>query len=108
MKKLFFVALAFLTLLTIAPQAEARDRRYHSRYDSGYSRHHHHHGGYHSSYGGRRYRSNYYSRRPVVYYRTAPVYYRSSYYDDGYCAPRYYSRSRYYSSRPRISFSFGF
>ena len=104
MKKLFFVALAFLSLLTIAPQAEARDYHHHSGY-SGYSRHHH--GGYYPSYGGRLYRSSYYSHRPVVYYRTAPVYY-SSYYDDGYCAPRYYSRSRYYSSRPRFSFFFGF
>ena len=94
MKTILIAALALLGLTAFAPQAEAGG--YRDRYRRSYD-----------DCDRPRYRSSYrddcrYYERPVTYYRYAPSrsYYHSSY---DYCAPR-----RYYSSRPRVSFSFGF
>lgn len=69
------------------------------------ARHHHHDRYSHRDY----YRRDY--RRVVVYER--PTYYSgydAPYYDDDYCERPYYRtyHHRYYSSRPRVSFAFGF
>ena len=81
MKTLLLSILAFLGLAAFVPQAEARQR---------YVRYYDHCG---RPVYGYTYRS--YSYRPAYVYRP-----RVRYYDS--CAPRYYS------SRPRFSFHFGF
>jgi hypothetical protein len=92
MKTLLCALVVFLGVVAVAPQAEARSRygRYYDDCDRPY-------------YGYRSVR--YYPVRAYRYYR--PSYYRPvrAYYSDyDYCAPRV----RYYASRPRFSFFFGF
>ena len=83
MKKLILLMVALAGLAVVVPQAEARHReRYVRYYDN--------------------------CHRPVYGYVYRESYYRPSY----YCAPRvrYYDSCapRYYRSRPRFSFHFGF
>lgn len=92
MKTLLFALVVFLAVIAVAPQAQARSR--YARYYDDCAR---------PSYGYRSVR--YYPVRAYRYYR--PSYYRPvrAYYSDyDYCGPH----GRYYASRPRFSFFFGF
>lgn len=112
MKNFVLVLLTFLGLAAIAPKAEA------GQYKKIWNGH-----GYtyvkKSDYYGRDYRPRYRTRtyyRPARshYYSQPARYYRD--YDYGYYRPARTYRSyddcerpvRYYSSRPRIAFTFGF
>ena len=88
MKKLILSLIVLAGFAGIVPQAEARDRHHDRHY---YDRHRHRsHNYYHHDRHYPRYRSHHYY---------AP---RVRYYESDYCAPRYYH------SRPRFSFNFGF
>jgi hypothetical protein len=94
MKTFVLALLIFAGLFAAVPQAEARHR---DCYDGYYRR---------PVYSYRYARPYYYPVRTYSYYRPAYYYRPVRYYynDYGYCAPRV----RYYSSRPRLSFFFGF
>jgi hypothetical protein len=96
MKKLLFALLVLLGVVTFTPQAEAGQYR---KVWNGHCYTYVHK--YRDDYCAPRHHTRYY-HRPVRYYSQPVRYYR------GYDRYDRYDSRRYYSSRPRISVSFGF